>query len=267
VINPARFAPGACAAYPPTALPQGQKHRVLTVFLDAGHGGPDPGGSGGTASGRTVVEKGLTLAVVKDTVPILTSEGFRVVVSRTSDSSVRRLQAGDIAHGRFTVQGERADNAARARCADESGAAVLVAVHFDAAASPRTAGALTIYDSARTFWRNSQALASSLQSQLLSAMNGRGWAIPNNETITDTHTGGSAPSAVDAHYGHLIILGPKAAGYLEHPSTMPGALVEPLFLTDPFEASIASSSRGQRVIAEAIASGIGNYLAETGVRP
>ena len=38
-IDPAYFSPGACVAFPPT---MGNRH--LTVFLDAGHGGPDPGG-------------------------------------------------------------------------------------------------------------------------------------------------------------------------------------------------------------------------------
>ena len=40
-IDPAYFSPGACVAFPPTA---GNRH--LTVFLDAGHGGPDPGAGG-----------------------------------------------------------------------------------------------------------------------------------------------------------------------------------------------------------------------------
>lgn len=42
---------------------------------------------------------------------------------------------------------------------------------------------------------------------------------------------------------------------------MPGALIEPLFLTDPFEASIAASTLGQQVIAAGLAAGIEQYFA------
>jgi N-acetylmuramoyl-L-alanine amidase len=42
-IDTRYFEPGACVEFPPTA---GDRH--LTVFLDAGHGGLDPGGVGET---------------------------------------------------------------------------------------------------------------------------------------------------------------------------------------------------------------------------
>jgi N-acetylmuramoyl-L-alanine amidase len=45
---------------------------------------------------------------------------------------------------------------------------------------------------------------------------------------------------------------------------MPGALIEPLYLTDPFEASIAASEPGQQVIAGAIARAVGEYFASAG---
>ena len=42
---------------------------------------------------------------------------------------------------------------------------------------------------------------------------------------------------------------------------MPGAVIEPLYITDPFEGSIALSSQGQAVIAEGIAKAIEHYFA------
>jgi N-acetylmuramoyl-L-alanine amidase len=41
---------------------------------------------------------------------------------------------------------------------------------------------------------------------------------------------------------------------------MPGALIEPLFITDPFEGSIANSARGQEVIAGGIARAVQQYF-------
>ena len=56
---------------------------------------------------------------------------------------------------------------------------------------------------------------------------------------------------------------------------MPGAVVEPLYLTDPYEGSIADSPAGQQVIAQGIADAVDQYLHPgttaasglTGVRP
>ena len=42
---------------------------------------------------------------------------------------------------------------------------------------------------------------------------------------------------------------------------MPGALIEPLFITDPFEGSIADSSSGQQVIAGGLAQAVEQYFA------
>jgi N-acetylmuramoyl-L-alanine amidase len=42
---------------------------------------------------------------------------------------------------------------------------------------------------------------------------------------------------------------------------MPGALIEPLYVTDPFEASIAASTQGQLVIAGGLAKAISQYFA------
>ena len=41
---------------------------------------------------------------------------------------------------------------------------------------------------------------------------------------------------------------------------MPGTLIEPLFLTDLFEATIAASTHGQQVIAGALTEAIDQYL-------
>jgi N-acetylmuramoyl-L-alanine amidase len=42
---------------------------------------------------------------------------------------------------------------------------------------------------------------------------------------------------------------------------MPSALIEPLFITDPFEGSIAASSQGQHVIAVGLADAVEQYFA------
>jgi hypothetical protein len=74
----------------------------------------------------------------------------------------------------------------------------------------------------------------------------------------DPALGGLAGEA--AAYDHLLLIGPAMAGYFSTPSEMPGAVVEPLYITDPFEGSIAASVGGQQAIAEGIATAVEQFL-------
>jgi N-acetylmuramoyl-L-alanine amidase len=232
------------------------------VFLDAGHGGPDPGAVGSTESGRTIYEAVETLAVTLDATAILRAAGFEVVVSRTRDTSVLPLRRDDVS-GRFlTVDGSHEDVLARDVCANDAHANVLVGIYFDSGA-PSNAGAVTGYDAARPFAAENLRLAKLLQADVLAAMNGQGWAIPNEGVQADVSLG-SALSSQGLSYGHLVLLGPAYPGYVSTPSRMPGALIEPLFITDPFEGSIAANRRGQEVIAGGVAKAIEKYFAVGG---
>jgi N-acetylmuramoyl-L-alanine amidase len=253
-IDPAYFSPGACMAFPPTV---GNRH--LTVFLDAGHGGLDPGAVGVTESGRVIYEADQTLPVVLDTMTILRRAGFRVVVSRTGPTTVLRLRPGDVSGHLLTDQGVHDDVAARDVCANMAHANVLVGVYFNAGSSAN-AGCITAYDTARPFAAENRRLAELVQSDVLGALNAQGWQIPDIGAQPDQGLGSSL-NAADQSYDHLLLLGPAKRGYFSTPAAMPGALVEPLFITDPFEGSIAASRRGQRVIAAGLAQAIERYFA------
>lgn len=253
-IDPSAFSPGACVSFAPTAP---WRHR--TVFLDAGHGGLDPGAVGTTQAGQTIYEADETLPIELDTLALLRGQGFRVVVSRTRDTTVLRLGPGDVSGRVLTVRGSHADVAARDLCADDAHADVLVGIYLDAGA-PRNAGSVTGYDAVRPFARDNLRLARRLQTAVLSAMNAQGWDIPDQGVQPDSGLG-SALTAQDLAYGHLILLGPAKRGYFSTPSEMPGALIEPLFITDPFEGSLAANSYAQQVIAQGLASAIESYFA------
>jgi N-acetylmuramoyl-L-alanine amidase len=253
-IDPAIFSPGACMAFNPT---RGNRHE--TVFLDAGHGGVDPGATGTTRSGAPVEESAVNLPIELDTMAILRAQGYRVVVSRTGDTSVARLGPADVSGGALTAQGVVADVAARDVCANKAKADILIGIYMDAGYAGN-AGCVTGYDADRPFSALNLRLATLLQDDLLGAMNARGWAIPDEGVLPDTGLG-SAVTAADVAYGHLILLGPAKAGYFTTPSQMPGALIEPLYLTDTFEGSIAASAQDQQVIAGGIAKAVGQYFA------
>jgi N-acetylmuramoyl-L-alanine amidase len=249
-------------AFGPT---KGDRHE--TVFLDAGHGGIDPGGVGTTEAGKSINEADETLPVELDAMARLRARGFRVVVSRTRDSTVVRLGREDESGGILTLQGSHDDVVARDVCANDAKADVLVGIYFDAGASSQNAGSLTAYDAARPFASANRRLAALVQRDVRADMNAQGWAIPDDGVLPDTSLGsfvgdptstGIAGKA--ASYHHLLLLGPGSAGYFSSPSLMPGALIEPLYLTDPFEGSIADTRHGQRVIGQGLAAAVEQFL-------
>ena len=245
-------------AFPPVS---GDRHE--TVFLDAGHGGIDPGAVGSTQAGATVKESTVNLAIELDAMTILRAQGYRVVVSRTQNTTVTRLTPRDVNGALLSVPGAFNDVVARDVCANLAKANVLVGIYMDSG-GPWNAGCVTGYDQDRQFSGANRRLARLLQNDVLAAMNAQGWDIPDEGVQHDTGLGSALTAAAEA-YGHLLLLGPAKAGYFDTPSQMPGALIEPLFVTDPFEASIAASVHGQQVIAKALADAIEQYL--TGSRP
>jgi N-acetylmuramoyl-L-alanine amidase len=256
-LDPSMFGPGSCVAFSPTS---GDRHQ--TVFLDAGHGGIDPGASGLTESGATIHEADETLPVELEAANLLRTQGYRVVVSRTRASTVLRPTSGDVATGIFTLQGEHDDVAARDVCANLAKATILLGIYFDAGTSSTDAGSVTGYDTVRPFSSDNQRLATLLQADVLAHLNARGWTIPNDGVVSDTTLGGPAQTTTAANYDHLLLLGPADPAWFTTPSQMPGALIEPLFITDPFEGTIASSPGGQQAIAEGMAQAAEQYLGQ-----
>jgi N-acetylmuramoyl-L-alanine amidase len=240
----------ACIAFGPT-----HGHLDRTVYIDAGHGGLDPGVVGTTAAGRTVLEKDATLAVALRLASLLRADGYGVVMARTKDTTVLKLSAADSYYGAITSSAERRDLAARAACANAAGANVLVSIHFDGYSDPSVGGTETFYDAARSFATANRRLATDLQAALVARL-----AAADRGVWTDDQLAAPTLTGSGESYNHLIELGPLSQGWVDNPSQMPGALVEPLFVTNPAEALIASDPAGQQKIAEALESGVLKFM-------
>jgi N-acetylmuramoyl-L-alanine amidase len=248
-------AAGTCLAYSPV---QGNRHR--TVFIDPGHGGVDSGTSGTTSTGKVVYEKNLTLATGLDLLTLLRDAGYRVVMSRVDDRQVVPVNPDTVTAGALTILGEHDDTVDRIACANAAQANVLVALHFDAFSDPSVGGAETIYDGVRPFSAASLRLGGLVQRALLSQFTAAGWAVPDRGVLDDSVVGTPALTAAGEAYVHLLELGPASSGWLDHPSLMPGVVVEPLFLSDPAEADMAASAKGQEAMAHAFAAAIAAFL-------
>lgn len=248
-VELAGLAPGACMSLPPSG-----GHYRKTVFIDPGHGGLDPGVVGAVGP-RQVLEKGVALGVGTRMSDLLRAAGYRVVLARTTDSSVTKLSADDSATGAMTASAVHRDLVSRIACANASSASVLVSIHFDAFDDPSVGGAETFYDAARPFAAANKTLASDLQSALVGEL-----GVTDRGVWSDDQIGAPTLTTSGSLYDHLIELGPAAAGWVDDPSHMPGALVEPLFLTNPAEARLASDPAGQERIAEALQKGVTKFL-------
>jgi N-acetylmuramoyl-L-alanine amidase len=254
-LDPALYASGSCAAFAPT---RGGRRR--TVFLDAGHGGVDPGATGVTDSGRPVDEATETLAVELDAMALLRADGFRVVVSRTGDSTVARMEPDQVVDRIFTVEGEHRDVIARPHCANLARADILIGIYFNASGSRGSQGSITAYDASRPFARASHRLAELVQRDVLARLDRAGFDVPDDGVLTDAGLGGVPLTRAASTYDHLLLLGPSKPGYFSHPSSMPGALIEPLYVTAPGEASLIVKPAVQRLIAAGIAAAAEQYF-------
>lgn len=240
---------GACMSFAPSGIQTGP-----TVFLDAGHGGLDPGVVS-VVGGRQVLEKDVTLAIANRLAALLRADGYRVVMSRTGDSSVARLSASDSIAGAMTASAVHRDLVSRAACANVAAASVLVSLHFDAFDDPSVGGTETFYDAARPFASKNKRLAIALQSSVVSSL-----GSVDRGVFTDDQLAAPTLTPSGSAYGHLIELGPALKGWVDSPSQMPGALIEPLFLTNPNEAKFANDPAGQQRIAVGLASGLRSYF-------
>ena len=243
------LAAGACMSLSPSGSNAGK-----TVFIDPGHGGMDPGVVG-TVGGRQVLEKDVTLAVGTRLAALLRADGYRVVLSRTGDSSVTKLSATDSVAGAMTASAVHRDLVTRTLCANSVDASVLVSLHFDAFDDPAVGGTETFYDAARKFAAENKRLAVDLQAAVVS-----GLGTTDRGVWTDDQLAAPTLTASGSTYGHLIELGPAATGWVDSPSEMPGALIEPMFLTNPAEARLAADPAGQQRVASVMRAGLQKYF-------
>jgi N-acetylmuramoyl-L-alanine amidase len=249
-LAPRDYVDGACVALPPTGPDRG-----ATVLLDAGHGAPDIGSTGETGTGAPIAEKDLTLPLVLRAADDLRARGFRVALSRAVDAVGKRLGPGDVSDGALTGSGLAAQLTARARCANLAEADALVSVHFNAFDEPDVDGFETLYDADRSFGAENARLARSLQGAIGAGYRAAGRDDDDRGVVGSDSTDKAANAAQD-----LVLLGATPPGTDLPQSEMPGAIIEPLFITDPEATDFLRSESGERVLADAIGDGVETFL-------
>lgn len=218
------LAPIVRPGYGKTAVPQ-----LKVIALDAGHGGRDPGKEN---KKLRVNEKTFTLDVVRRLEKLLTQQGYKVVLTRKSDT--------------FIELGDRPAAAARA------GADLFVSVHFNAVASDveRVSGTET-YTMTPQFQRS----ASDNERDSMDAITNPGNVNDHWNSLLGYHMqramlGDLKSSDRGLKRGRLAVL---------RLSACPAVLVEAGFLSNTAEAKKISTPEYRQKIAEAIADGVEAY--------
>ena len=246
IENAQRAAPPAAAGAP---QPKGTVRRLVTIAIDAGHGGEDPGATGH----RGTHEKAVTLAVARQLALLVGNDPkMRVLLTRDGDY--------------FVALGERV-NKARLVHAD-----LFVSIHADAWVRSDARGS-TVF--ALSQHGASSAAAAALarhenESDLIGGVNLTKYAPPVQSVVLDLSTtaqisdslrfGGAVLRELE-HVNRLHRAQVEQAGFavLKAPD-IPSILVETAFISNPDEERRLRDDAYQRQLAQAIFNGIQRYF-------
>jgi N-acetylmuramoyl-L-alanine amidase len=232
----------------------------ILAFVDPGHGGVDVGTQGTTPDGQTVFEKAISLAIAVRVVQILQQNGIGAALSRSDDSLPESVRTDYTEDGHLlTPDGVLHDLQRRVDRANASGAIVLLSIHLNAFSDPAVGGSETFFDADRTFADDNRRFAALVQSSVVAALRTTGYADVDRGVTDDSSLQSVGFGTLGIPYPHLILLGPAVPGRLR-PSQMPGAISEPLFLSNPSEAGLAVESDTQQLLAKAYATAIEQFL-------
>ncbi|MBM3141386.1 MAG: N-acetylmuramoyl-L-alanine amidase, partial [Chloroflexi bacterium] len=255
---------------PPLSVAPAPNRNALTVVLDPGHGGDEPG-----ASAHGLVERDTNLAIALLLEPMLQARGFRVVLTRRDAG--RALPPSEVVATGFTAT--RSDLQARIDLANHERAAAFVSIHSNGSADPSARGVEAYYNSGRPFADLNHALAASLYEGALAELAASGYPATGRGVRDDACLRlwrGTcfplfvlAPERVTTREEVLRRgVDPATAGFAlgqdaisSRATAMPGALVELLFISNPADAAILADPRGQDALARGLAAGIERYLA------
>ena len=106
----------------------------LTIVLDAGHGGIDPGSVGKTTQ---VTEREINLKIANNLKDFLTSANFNVVMTRTDQNGL---------YGVYDKNYKLRDMQARKDIINNSSASLLISIHINSFTDSSRRGAQVFYD-------------------------------------------------------------------------------------------------------------------------
>ncbi|TMG23723.1 MAG: hypothetical protein E6H96_09245 [Chloroflexi bacterium] len=215
---------------------------VITVAIDPGHGGPDPG-----AVRPGLYEKTPNLDIALRLRAMLLGAGVNVVMTRTTDTKVNRSGTDWTGDGEVAYRDELAS---RIEVANRARADVFMVLHNNGT-PPGVGGTETWYDSTRSFASQNLVLAKLVQGQMLSSLR------------SIDHTTAWSPKDRGIHAAPFYVLRSYAPPtYCPRPSLMPGILGESLAMGSSYERYLLKTATGTQAIADGYYEALARYFAQ-----
>ena len=243
------------------------------IVVDAGHGGDEIG-----AAANGIVEKESNLEMAQRVQRLLAQSGYRVLMTREdAGRAVTGIDGPGQPQG-FSAQ--RRDLQARIDIANAAGAALFVSLHSNGLNDPSANGIETYYNSQRPFSGESRVLAQIIQSTVISEMRRTGYSVRDRGALDD-----ACLRAFQGQCFPLFLLGPPRVTSRDEtlrrggdPSTlgfapgqdaiasratsMPGVLVELLFISNWEDARLLADDTARETMARGVVLGIARFLTE-----
>lgn len=194
------------------------------IVLDAGHGTPDGGATGSSGT----LEKDINLKIAQKLQALLEQSGTIVVMTRADDNSI-----ADISQDSKIRDIKRNDLKNRKNYRDESDADLFLSIHMNKFPESKYKGAQVFYSATPA---NSKVLGEILQSELINVLD------PSNTRVAK-----QADRSI----------------YILKDATVPSAIVECGFLSNPEEEALLNDNEYQQKVAWAIYSGVLKYFEKT----
>lgn len=236
----ATAAGGSEAAVPQATAPQGPQPtpapaaqgapRQKTIVLDPGHGAEEIGAASAIAGLPNLLEKDSNLAFSWRLRELLESDGFRVVMTRETDSRsigfVRPDPNAAPAGSSPTLRVGRGDLQARVDYANNNGGDLFLSLHSNDSGSLAENGVEVWYCADREDGPANAVWAQLLLDNVLEGLRGYGYRATNRGTKEDRFF----RIRNDRNF-HIFVLGPRNPEAMHPRATMmPAALVENLFM-------------------------------------
>ena len=244
----------------------------LTVCLDVGHGGADLGNIRQTAEGELLLqEKDLVLDQALALETRLKARGYNVVLTRRTDRLVNETnqdingdgETGEDLDGDGILElNEPVDQLdelqARVNICNEAGADLLVSMHVNGAANVALRGYEAWWAKGRPDSDRSADFAQMAADALGEEFEAVGFETVNRGAFDDQHFDNDDPDPND--FQHFVMISPDVPARDFTGSTMPGAIIESLFLSNDEDLPFLTSELGQATILNAYEQAISAYF-------
>lgn len=244
--------------------------RPPIVCLDPGHGGSDRGFTRFFDDGAPSLEEAtLNIAFAWDLKSRLQRRGYEVVMTRETDIDVN-VDGKDVnkdgrtaAHDPPSSERNKTVDELQARInvCNDADADLLISMHVNGFTTERPRGYETWFTRERPFGDRNAVIATLAYAHLKEQFAKIGYVLP-----AEDERGVLPDSTADVQmehqlFKHFIMTGPAVPGVIV-PSKMPGAIVEALFVSNPGDAAVLSSTEGENAIVTAYENAIVEYFEE-----